>query len=201
MADGLFVCTTGVGRLKPGVSLGPQSVKPGDVVIVSGTIGDHGLAILAARAELDIEFDLVSDTAPLHGLVAGLLSACPAVRFLRDPTRGGVAAVCHELAEAASLGIILDEQAVPVSPACRAGCELLGLDPLYIANEGKLFAVAAAEDATTVLACLREQPLGRAAACIGTVTTAQQPAVQVRGPLAQPRSLDEPSGAPLPRIC
>ena len=200
-ADGLFVCTTGVGRLRPGVELGPGRVRDGDRVLVSGTLGDHGLAILASREGLEFETDLRSDTAPLHGLVADLLASGADVRFLRDPTRGGVAAVCHELAEAADVGLVLDESALPVSPAARAACEVLGLDPLYVANEGKLVAVVAPDSADVALACLRHHPLGTAAACVGTVIAAASPPVQVRGALGTLRALDEPSGAPLPRIC
>jgi hydrogenase expression/formation protein HypE len=200
-ADGLFLCTAGIGRLRPGVELGPQHVRPGDRVLVSGAIGDHGLAILAAREGLEFETDLVSDTAPLHGLVAALLDSGALVHFLRDPTRGGVAAVCHELAESAHLGMVLEETALPVSDAARAACEVLGLDPLYIANEGKLIAVVAPESLGIALSALQDHPLGMGAACIGRVTESASPPVQVRGSLGRLRALDEPSGAPLPRIC
>ncbi|MGL4554023.1 MAG: hydrogenase expression/formation protein HypE, partial [Gemmataceae bacterium] len=146
-ADGLFLSATGVGRLRPGVDLGPHRVRPGDAVLVSGTVGDHGMAVLAAREGLDLGDGLTSDTAPLHGLVAALLDSGVGVRFLRDATRGGVSAVMHELTEAADLEAVLEERAVPVSPAVRGACDLLGLDPLFVANEGKLVAVVAAEDA------------------------------------------------------
>jgi hydrogenase expression/formation protein HypE len=199
-ADGLFLHTAGVGRLADGVTLGAGLIRPGDAVLVSGTVGDHGLAVLAAR-EGFADTGLVSDTAPVHTLTAALLASGAAVRFLRDPTRGGVSAVLHEAASAAGVGVELDEAAVPLSPAVRGAAELFGLDPLYVANEGKLVAVVSGESAEAALACLRSQPLGRAAARIGTVTDGPAGEVLVRGPLGQLRALDEPSGAPLPRIC
>jgi len=199
--DGLFINTTGVGRLRKHAELGAGRVKPGDRVLVSGTLGDHGIAILAARAELAFEGELQSDTAPLHELVQSLFAANLRPRFLRDPTRGGVAAVLHELADAAGVSIVVEEQAVPVSPAVRGACELLGLDPLFVANEGKLVAVVAPEEADAALACLRRHSLGRSAEVIGAVTVDAPATVLVRGPLGHLRILDEPSGAPLPRIC
>jgi hydrogenase expression/formation protein HypE len=200
-ADGLFLHTTGVGRRRPGVDLGPHRVRPGDVVLVSGNVGNHGLAVLAAREGLLEESDLASDTAPLHGLVADLLGSGADVRFLRDPTRGGVSAVLHELAEAAGVSVRLEETAVPLSPAVRGASELLGLDPLYIANEGKLVVVVALASADAALACLRGHPLGSRAARIGEILDGPAGDVLVRGPLGHLRVLDEPSGAPLPRIC
>jgi hydrogenase expression/formation protein HypE len=199
-ADLLFLHTTGVGRLRPGVALGPELVRPGDRILVSGPVGDHGLAVLAAREGLGVGEGLVSDTAPLHGLVAALLDGGAEVRFLRDPTRGGVSAVLHELAEAAGVGVVLEETAVPVRPAARGACELLGLDPLYVACEGRLVAVFGPQTADRALACLRGHPLGAGAALVGEVR-AGPPQVLVCGPLGQFRVLDEPSGAPLPRIC
>jgi hydrogenase expression/formation protein HypE len=201
VADGLFVHTTGIGRKRPGVNLAPDRVRPGDVVLVNGTIGDHGLAVLAAREGLLGEADLVSDTAALHGLIAELLASEADVHFLRDPTRGGLSAVLHELAEAASVAVRIDEAAVPLCDAARGACELLGLDPLYIANEGKLVAVVARQSAGSALACLRSHPLGARAACVGEVLEGPAGDVHVRGPLGRLRVLDEPSGAPLPRIC
>ena len=200
-ADRLFLHTTGVGRLRPGVDLGPHRVRPGDRVLVSGTLGDHGLAVLAAREGLELDGGLVSDTAPLHDLVSVLLAGGAEVHFLRDPTRGGVSAVLHELAEAAGVSAEIEEVAIPLAPATRGAAELLGLDPLYIANEGKLVAVIAADSAERALACLRAHPLGTNAALIGTIGSHDAGYVFVRGALGLLRVLDEPSGAPLPRIC
>lgn len=200
-ADGLFLHTTGVGRLLPGVTLGAERIQPGDRVLVSGTIADHGLAVLAAREGLGMEADLRSDTAPLHDLVAQLLTLGAEVRFLRDATRGGGSAVLHEAAEAAGVSIVLDEAAVPLAPAVRGACELLGLDPLYVANEGKLIAVVAPAAVEAALACLQRHPLGSKAALIGEVRSGAAGEVHVRGILGKLRVLDEPSGSPLPRIC
>jgi hydrogenase expression/formation protein HypE len=199
-ADGLFVNTTGIGRLLPGVALGTHRIRPGDRILVSGTLGDHGIAILSARERLELEGDLRSDTAPLHDLVRSLLSAGLDVRFLRDPTRGGASAVLHEVVEATGLAVVVTEGVLPLSGPVRGACEILGLDPLYVANEGKLLAVVAPADAESALGCLRRHPLGRNAAVIGEVVAAL-PQVLVRGPLGNLRVLDEPSGAPLPRIC
>ena len=198
-ADGLFLNTAGVGELRADVDLAATRVRPGDQVLVSGTVGDHGIAILSAREGLGLGEEVRSDTAPLDGMVHALLDEV-GVRFLRDATRGGVAAVLHELSDAAGVSVILDEAAVPVSEPVRGACELLGLDPLYVANEGKLVAVVAPEDAGRALACLRAHPLGRAAV-IGEVRPRDRTPVQVRGLLGSLRALDEPSGAPLPRIC
>jgi hydrogenase expression/formation protein HypE len=201
-ADGLFVNTTGVGRLGPGVDLGAHRIRAGDRVLVSGTIGDHGIAVLAAREGLDLKPEIRSDTAPLHGLVRSLLDGCGAdVHFLRDPTRGGLSAALHEASEAAGLTFVLDEAALPLSEPVRGACEILGLDPLYVANEGKLLAVVAPGAAERSLACLRQDPLGASAAVVGEVTGDAPAQVLVRGPLGLVRVLDEPSGAPLPRIC
>jgi hydrogenase expression/formation protein HypE len=200
-ADGLFVNTAGLGRLRPGVDLGIHRVRPGDRVLVSGTIGDHGLAVLAAREGLDLGDALVSDTASIQGFVAALFDARVDVHFLRDPTRGGVAAVLHELAEGAGIEVVIEEAMLPLSPAVRGASELLGLDPLHVANEGKLLAVVAAGDADRALAVLRRHSLGADAAVIGEVTRTGSALVLMRGVLGALRVLDEPSGAPLPRIC
>ena len=200
-ADRLFLHTTGVGRLRPNVDLGTHRVRPGDCVLVSGTIGDHGLAVLTAREGLGFDGSLLSDTAPLHELVADLLACGAAVHFLRDPTRGGVSAVLHEVAEAASVSVEVAEAAIPLAPTTRGAAELLGLDPLYIANEGKLVAIVAADSAPRALTCLQGHPLGRKAALIGVIGDRDPGHVFVRGSLGLLRVLDEPSGAPLPRIC
>jgi hydrogenase expression/formation protein HypE len=200
-ADQLFVNTTGIGRLPPGIDLGPHRIRPGDYVLVSGTIGDHGLAVLAAREGLDLGPELRSDTAPLHELARDLLQTNAEIHFLRDPTRGGVAAVLHEVADAAGVSIELDESALPLAPAVRGACELLGLDPVHVANEGKLVLFVSAGSADKVLDALHRHPLGTAAARIGVVSAASGAEVRLRGSLGVWRLLDEPSGAPLPRIC
>jgi hydrogenase expression/formation protein HypE len=200
-ADGLFLNTTGIGRMKPGIDLGPHRVRPGDCVIVSGTIGDHGIAILSAREGFELGPTLLSDTASLCDLVQSLFGCDIDVHFLRDPTRGGVSAVMHELSEATGLSIELDELSLPVSEPVRGACEILGIDPLYVANEGKLLVVVAPDDAERALTQMRGHPLGARAAIIGTLLPDSRHEVLVRGSLGQLRVLDEPSGAPLPRIC
>ncbi len=200
-ADALFLNTTGVGRMRPGIQLGADRVRPGDRVLVSGTIGDHGIAILSARDVLELESGLQSDTAPLHELVRSLFEAAVDIRFLRDPTRGGVSAVLHEVAEGAHVSVTIDEPSLPLSEPVRGVCEVLGLDPLHVANEGKLIAIVAPEDAERAIARLHEHPLGARAAIVGEVSADTLHQVLVRGPLGALRVLDEPSGAPLPRIC
>jgi hydrogenase expression/formation protein HypE len=200
-ADRLFVTTTGMGRMRPGLDLGSHRIRPGDFVLVSGTIGDHGIAILSAREELGLDADVQSDTAALHELVRSLFECGAEVHLLRDPTRGGLSAALHEVAEAAGISIVLDERALPLSESVRGACEILGLDPLYVANEGKLLALVAPESAERALACLHRDPLGAAATRIGEVIDDMPSQVLVRGPLGSLRVLDEPSGAPLPRIC
>jgi hydrogenase expression/formation protein HypE len=200
-ADGIFVNTTGIGRMWPGLDLGSHRVRPGDCVLVSGTIGDHGIAILSSREGLDLGPTLQSDSAPLHELVGSLFQAGIDVHFMRDPTRGGVSAVLHEVAEATGLSVVVDEPTLPLSEPVRGACELLGLDPLYVANEGKLLLITAPDDAEHALACLRQNGLGARAAVIGEVLSVTPAQVLVRGPLRALRVLDEPTGAPLPRIC
>jgi hydrogenase expression/formation protein HypE len=200
-ADGLFVHTTGIGRMRPGIDLGPHRVQPGDRVLVSGTVGDHGIAILSAREGLELGPILHSDTAPLHELVRSLFDSAIDVHFLRDPTRGGVSAVLHELGDATGLSVVLDEPSVPLAEPVRGACELLGLDPLYVANEGKLVVIVAPQDAERALVCLRQHACGREAAIIGEIASMTPPQVLVRAPLGALRVLDEPTGAPLPRIC
>jgi hydrogenase expression/formation protein HypE len=200
-ADQLYVNTTGIGRLLSGIELGPHRIRPGDQVLVSGSISDHGLAVLATREGLDLGPELRSDTAALHELVFGLLQSGIEIHFLRDPTRGGVAGVLHEAAEAAGVSIELEESMLPLAPAVRGACEVLGLDPLHVANEGKLVLFVSASNVERALDSLRRHPLGTAAARIGQVGPASGAEVLIRGPLGAWRPLDEPSGAPLPRIC
>jgi hydrogenase expression/formation protein HypE len=199
--DGLYVNTSGVGIIEHDLSLSPQAIREGDRVIVSGTIGDHGMAIMIARGELELEVDLQSDTAPLHGLVDRLLGSVEGVRCLRDPTRGGVATVLNELAMAAQVSVVLDEAALPIGPEVNGACEILGIDPLYVANEGKLIAVVDPDDADTALAALRSHPLGENAAIIGTVRADPPGMVILDTAFGGSRVVDMLAGDPLPRIC
>jgi hydrogenase expression/formation protein HypE len=201
-ADGMYITSAGIGRLLPEVSLAPQSVRPGDQVLLSGPIGDHGITILLARGELDLEADLCSDTRSVLPLVQALLHvAAPGVRWMRDPTRGGVATSLNELARDCGLGIFLFEDRLPVREAVRGACELLGLDPLHIANEGQFLAIVAAEYADKALEELRRTPGGHDAALIGEVR--EQPAATVLSSTAYGgiRVVDMLVGDPLPRIC
>ena len=201
-ADGLFICSTGVGRIPDGVVLGAQRIRPGDRVIVSGTIGDHGMAVMVARGDLELEVDLESDTAALHEVAAALLGAAgEGVRCMRDPTRGGVATVLNELAMAAEVGITIDEDALPVRPQTMGACEILGIDPLYVANEGKLLAIVAPGVADELLALLRAHPLGADAAIIGEVRPEPPGMVILNTSFGGSRVVDMLAGDPLPRIC
>ena len=168
-ADGCYVNTAGVGVISRDASLGVAYARPGDAIIVSGPIGDHGITIMLARGELDIEADVVSDTAPLNGLIAALLDAVPGVRAMRDATRGGVATILNEIARAADVGVLVSEDAIPVRDEVRGACELLGIDPMYVACEGRMVAVVPGEDADLALRALRGHPLGAEAAVIGYV--------------------------------
>lgn len=200
--DGVFVTTTGVGLLERDLELSAQRVVPGDRVLVSGTIGDHGIAVMVARGGLELETDLESDTAPLNGLVDALLDAAGAgVRWLRDPTRGGIATTLNELALEAELCIVLDEGALPVRPAVAGACEILGLDALYVANEGKLVALVAPEAAEKALAALRAHELGGEAAVVGEVREAPAGMVFLETAFGGSRVVDMLVGDPLPRIC
>lgn len=199
--DKLFVNTAGIGAPLPGADLSSRNVAPGDVVLLSGTIGDHGVAILSQREGLEFGGAIESDTAPLHGLVAAMLDAYPGVHAMRDPTRGGVAATLVEIASRRQLGIDADERAIPVREGVRGACEMLGLDPLNVANEGKLVAFVPEEGADAVLAAMRAHPLGRDAARIGRVTSDHPGFVVLRTPIGGRRILDLPFGESLPRIC
>ena len=199
--DGIFITTTGLGALPAGRELSGANARPGDAVIVSGTLGDHGMAIMARRENLAFESEIRSDTAALHGLVAAALAAVPQTRVLRDPTRGGLAATLNEVARQSGVGMLLREAAIPVKPQVDAACELLGLDPLYVANEGKLIAVVAPEFADVVLAAMRAHPLGAEAARIGEVTADPHHFVQMATRFGGRRVVDWLSGEQLPRIC
>ena len=199
--DGCYVNTAGIGVVPPGVRLDPAAILPGDAVIASGPLGDHGMAIMSVRAGLEFEAEIASDTAPLHGLVADMLAACPALRVLRDPTRGGAATSLVEIARAAGRGIEIDEAAIPVRPAVASACEFLGLDPLHVANEGKLLAIVPAGAADAVLAVMRSRPEGREAVVLGRVTADHPGTVVMRTRVGGRRVVPMPVGEQLPRIC
>lgn len=199
--DGVFITTTGVGVVPPGRELSGRRARPGDVILVSGTLGDHGMAIMAERESLGFESPIVSDTAALHGLIETLLATGADLRVLRDPTRGGLATTLNEIARQSGVGMMLQEKALPVKPAVNAACELLGLDPLYVANEGKLIAICAAADAATLLSIMHMHPLGRDAAIIGEVHADDHHFVQMTTAFGGRRIVDWLSGEQLPRIC
>lgn len=200
-ADGLYITTAGVGLVPAGRLLGAHLVRPGDVVLVSGTLADHGVAVMLARGDLDLEADITSDTAPLGDLVEALLSAAPETRWLRDPTRGGVGTVCNELAADADVAVVLQESALPLRRPVVGACDLLGIDPLYVANEGKLVAVVPAEQADAALAALRAHPLGEDAAVIGRIAAEPERIVLLETAFGGTRIVDMLVGDPLPRIC
>ena len=199
--DGVYVNTAGLGVVPDGVDLRPGRARPGDVVIVSGSIGVHGIAVMSVREGLEFGADVVSDTAPLHGLVAAMLATGADVHVLRDPTRGGVAAALNELAVAGGVGVELIERAVPVPEVVANACGILGLDPLYVANEGKLVAFVAQPDADHVLDAMQAHPLGREARVIGRCVADHPGIVVARTALGGTRVVDLPIGEQLPRIC
>ena len=201
--DGVFITTTGLGVLPRERDIGGANARAGDVVLLSGSIGEHGVAVLSQRASLQFETTITSDSAPLHTLVEALLAAVPegAVHVLRDPTRGGVATTLNEIAQQSGVGMLLQEEAIPVLPEVAGACELLGLDPLYIANEGKVLVVVARDWADAALEALRAHPLGQRAARIGEVCADAQCFVQMTTGLGGRRVVDWLSGEPLPRIC
>jgi len=198
-ADGLFVITSGVGLVPDGVEVGPERARPGDRIIVSGPVGSHGVAVMSRRAGIEFEGELSSDTRPLTGLVRAMLAAGD-VRVLRDATRGGLASVLNELAESSGVSMVAEEKAVPVLPPVRAACEMLGLDPLYVANEGVCVAIVAPEDVEAVLAAARAHPAGEHAAIVGEVVEGP-PKVALRTGLGGTRPLIMLAGDQLPRIC
>ncbi len=199
--DGCYINTSGVGVVPAGVKLGPHLARPGDTILISGKIGDHGIAILSVREGMEFETAVVSDTAALNGLVAAILATTSDVHVLRDPTRGGVAATLNEIASRSQVGIVLDDRALPLGVEVESACELLGLDPLTVANEGKLVAVVAPEAADAVLDQLRRHPLGAEAARIGTVTDQHPGLVASRTRIGGTRLIPMPLGEQLPRIC
>jgi hydrogenase expression/formation protein HypE len=199
--DGIFITTSGIGVVPEGRSLSIHSAKPGDRILVSGTLGDHGIAIMSVREGLEFETVLESDTAPLNTLSEAILKVCPQTRCMRDPTRGGLSSAINELAQASGVGVVLDEASIPLRTEVRGACEMLGLDPLYVANEGKLIAVVPQEAATQVLEAMRAHPLGRNAALIGTVIADHPGTVILRSRIGGERVVSMLSGEQLPRIC
>jgi len=199
--DGVYINTTGIGVIPPGVDIAPSNARPGDLILVSGTLGDHGIAIMSVREGMAFESEIKSDTAPLSGLVAEMLAISKDIHCLRDATRGGLSAVLNELAVASNVGVEFDEGAVPVRPAVNAACEMLGLDPFYIANEGKLVAFVAETQAQEILAVMKNNEYGKEAAIIGRVTEDHPGLVVARTSIGSSRVVDLPAGELLPRIC
>lgn len=199
--DGLFINTSGIGAMLPGIYVGGSCARAGDLVVINGTIGDHGMTIMATRSDLDIIADMKSDCAPLNNLILELLQAVPEIRVLRDPTRGGVATTLTEIAQQSKVGIALEETALPVKASVRATCDLLGLDPLYLANEGKFLAVIPPESIDRALSVLRKHPLGREAAVLGEVAGTPPGKVYMKTAIGGKRMVDMLVADQLPRIC
>jgi hydrogenase expression/formation protein HypE len=199
--DGCYINTSGIGVVADGLDIAPQRAKVGDVVIVSGTIGDHGMAIMSVREGLEFDTTIVSDCAPLNGLVAAMLAVTTNIHVLRDPTRGGLASSLNEIALAANVGIVIRETALPVLPQVQSACEILGLDPVFVANEGKLLAIVPQRYADALLAAMRSHPRGRDAAIIGEVTAAHPGMLVARTAIGAQRVIAMQLGEQLPRIC
>ncbi|GJM41269.1 MAG: hydrogenase expression/formation protein HypE [Ardenticatenaceae bacterium] len=199
--DGVFINTSGIGVVPDGLSIGPNQAKPGDVVIVSGTIGDHGMAIMSVREGLAFEAPIVSDTAALNGLIAQMLDVCPNIHVLRDPTRGGVASSLNEIAQSSQVGIVLNENKIPVNSAVKAACELLGMDPIFVANEGKLLAIVPENEADKVVSVMRNHEFGRETAVIGKVVAEHPGMLVAKTGIGGTRVISMQIGEQLPRIC
>lgn len=199
--DGVFITTTGIGVVPEGINISGDLATPGDVILVNGSIGDHGVAIMSNRENLEFETTIESDSASLHGLIADMVKAVPDIHCLRDPTRGGLATTLNELAQQSGVGMSIRENDIPVKPAVSAACELLGLDPLYVANEGKLICICAAADAEKVLATMQAHPLGQEASIIGEVIEDEHGFVQMKTGFGGSRIVDWLAGEQLPRIC
>ena len=199
--DGVFITTTGVGRVPDGVDISGDRAKPGDRILLSGTLGDHGMAVMSSRENLTFGTAILSDTAALHGLVAKMVGCVQDIHCLRDPTRGGLATTLNEIARQSGVGMLIRERDIPVRTEVAAACELLGLDPLYVANEGKLVAICAAGDADALLAAMRSHPLGENAAIVGEVREDSHAFVQMETAFGGMRVVDWLTGEPLPRIC
>jgi hydrogenase expression/formation protein HypE len=199
--DKIFITTSGIGTVPEGRSLSISSARPGDKILVSGTIGDHGVAIMSVREGISFETLLESDCAPLGDLVRSMLEACPSIRCMRDPTRGGVSSALHELAAASGVGITISESALPVRDEVRSACEILGLDPIYVANEGKLLAVAPGHDAERLLEAMQRHPMGKNAAIVGEITEEHRGIVTIKSLVGGERVVTMLAGEQLPRIC
>ncbi|MGI2335968.1 MAG: hydrogenase expression/formation protein HypE [Dehalogenimonas sp.] len=200
-ADRLFINTSGIGVIPEGLDISGVNAQPGDVVMLSGSIGDHGMAIMAQREGFSFQVPVASDCAPLNGMIAAMLAVSKNIRVLRDPTRGGLATTLNEIAEQSKAGITINEEAIPVKDAVRSACELLGFDPLYVANEGKMIVIAGSEDASRLLEVMRANPYGAEAVVIGEVTAERPGKVILKTALGARRVLDMLSGELLPRIC
>jgi len=200
-ADKIFINTSGIGIVPPGVNIDPARAQPGDRIIVNGPIAVHGIAIMSVREGLEFETEIASDTAPLNGLVEAILSVTIGVHVLRDPTRGGLTSALNEIAQNAGVGVRLQEASIPISEEVKGACEILGLDPLYVANEGKLLVIASAADTDRILSKMRTHPLGRSAAIIGEITHDHPGIVTMKTRVGGTRVVDMLSGEQLPRIC
>lgn len=200
-ADGLFITTSGIGILPEGRVINGSQAQNGDIILISGSIGDHGIAVLAERGELGFSATVESDVAPLNGLIENVLQAAPHTHVLRDPTRGGLATTLNEIASQSQVGILIKEETIPIQSAVRAACEMLGFDPLYIANEGKVVVIVPAEEAAAALAAMRNHPYGQQAASIGVVTAKNAGRVLLHTTIGATRILDMLAGEILPRIC
>lgn len=200
-ADGLYITTAGVGVVKTNLTLGGAQAKPGDAIIISGTVGDHGIAVLAARGELGLETDIESDIAPLNHLVHNILAISDEIHVLRDPTRGGVASTLNEIADQSGVGIIINEDSIPVKPSVQAACEMLGFDPLYVANEGKMIVIVSQKDSEDVLDLMKASKYGVDSAIIGEVTNSHLGRVLMKTAIGSTRVIDVLAGEMLPRIC
>ncbi|MCE9529623.1 MAG: hydrogenase expression/formation protein HypE [Planctomycetes bacterium] len=199
--DQIFITTSGIGLVPEGRNLSIRSAQPGDRIVISGTIGDHGIAIMSVREGIEFETILQSDCASLADLTRVMLEACPTIRCMRDPTRGGLSSALNEMASASRVGVFIDEKAIPIRPEVRGACEMLGLDPLYVANEGKLIAVVPTEDADRLVEAMRKHPLGRQAAVIGTTVAEYSGMVIQRSAVGGERLVTMLNGEQLPRIC
>jgi hydrogenase expression/formation protein HypE len=199
--DGCYINTAGVGVVAPELDIAPSNARPGDVVILSGTLGDHGMAIMSVREGLEFESEIKSDSAPLAAMVAAMVKVCPGIHVLRDPTRGGLAATLNEIASSSSCGIVIEESSLPIHPTVESACEILGFDPMLVANEGKLVCVVEAEHADDVLSAMKSNEYGTGAAVIGTVVADHSGAVIAKTAIGASRVISVPIGEQLPRIC